>query len=412
MSERTRSNPSSSDAPHGPLHGVRVIDLTTTILGPLATQTLGDMGADVIKVEPPIGDLNRRIGPAPVPGFAAFFANANRNKRGVMLDLKRPEALDALMRLIDTADVFVHGMRPQAAKRLGIDYASVRARNPRIIYGSSTGYRHDGPRADLPAYDDIIQGECGMAGLVGKTSGEPRYIPTVIADKFTGHMLASAIGMALYSRERTGEGQEVHVPMFETMVSFLLVEHLWTSAFRSGEGTIGYARLMSSYRRPYATRDGYICIMANTDAHWRSLLAAIDRPEAINEPRFATLEARASNFDMVLGYIAERISQYDTKELLRRLDGSDVPVGAMNTLEDLMEDPYLHETGFFHHYEHPVVGPMLTTNVPTYFSATPASVRMPPPGLGEHNDEILSSIGLTPHEIALATGQAQQAETP
>jgi len=387
----------------GPLQGIRVIDLTTTILGPLATQTLGDMGADIIKIESPIGDLNRQIGPAPHPGMAAFFANVNRNKRSVVLDLKQPAALDALMRLIDTADVFVHGMRPKAAERLGIDYAAVSRRNPAIVYGSASGYRHDGPRANLPAYDDIIQGECGLAGLVGRTADEPRYIPTVIADKFTGHMLASAIAMALLSRERTGKGQEVHVPMFETMLSFLLVEHLWTRAFDDGQGTLGYTRLLTRHRRPYATRDGYICIMANTDAHWKALLAALDIPEASTDPRFSTLEARSRNVDEIYSIIAARIAHYGTAELRARLDAGDVPAGAMNTLEELMDDPYLKDTGFFHRYEHPGVGPMMTTAVPVYFSETPATIRTPPPMLGQHTREVLAEAGLSAGDIDAAT---------
>jgi len=387
----------------GPLHGIRVIDLTTTILGPLATQTLGDMGADVIKVEAPIGDLNRQIGPSPYPGMAAFFANVNRNKRSVVLDLKRPSALEALMKLVETADVFVHGMRPRAAERLGINYAAVAKRNPTIIYASASGYRHDGPRANLPAYDDIIQGECGLAGLVGRTAGEPRYIPTVIADKFTGHMLASAIAMALFCRERTGRGQEVHVPMFETMLSFILVEHLWTRAFDGDEGSLGYTRLLTSHRRPYATRDGYICIMANTDAHWKALLTALDIPEAYADHRFATLEARARNVDQIYSIIAQRTALYETAELRARLDAGDVPAGAMKTLEELMNDPYLQQTGFFHRYEHPDVGSMLTTTVPVYFSETPPSIRTPPPSLGQHTEEVLAEIGLKASDIETAT---------
>ncbi|WP_246013199.1 CaiB/BaiF CoA transferase family protein [Pigmentiphaga humi] len=385
------------------MHGIRVLDLTTTILGPLASQTLGDLGADVIKIEPPIGDLNRQIGPAPAPGMAAFFANVNRNKRSVVLDLKKPAALEALMHMVKRADVFMHGMRPQAAARLGIDYASISALNPRIVYGWSSGYRADGPRAHLPAYDDIIQGECGLAGLVGRTTSAPGYIPTVIADKYTGQMLASAIGMALFDRERTGLGQEVHVPMFETMLSFLMVEHLWSKAFDGREGgEIGYPRLMSRHRRPYATRDGYISIMANTDAHWRALLAALDSPEAFDDPRFSTLEARARNFDAIYGYIADRIRLFDTAELRRRLDAGDVPAGAVNTLEDLLEDEYLSQTGFFHRYEQQAAGAMLTTAVSTSFSRTPASIRLAPPSLGQHTEEVLAEFGLSAEAVAMA----------
>ncbi|MGH8665983.1 MAG: CaiB/BaiF CoA transferase family protein, partial [Burkholderiales bacterium] len=289
---------SAADAPKaaGPLVGLRVVDLTQFILGPVATQILGDYGADIVKVEQPGGDLNRSIGPARYPGMSAMFLGMNRNKRSVVLNLKQPEALQALQRLIDGADVFVHSMRPQSADRLGIGYAAVAARNPRVVYACAPGYRPDGPNRDRPAYDDVIQGESGIAGITERAYGEPRYFPTVIADKFCGHVLASAIGMALVHRARTGEGQQVQVPMLETMLSFNLIEHLWEGAFDQPMGELGYERALTPHRRPFATRDGHICLMATSDMQWKQLFAACDRPELSEDPRYATLAERSKRF--------------------------------------------------------------------------------------------------------------------
>ena len=221
----------------GPLAGVRVIDLSVNVLGPVATQILGDLGADVIKIETPSGDPNRDTGPYRNPGMAAMHMNVNRNKRSVTLNLKQPSAREALMRLVDDADVFVHSMRPAAATRLGVSYKAIAARNPRIIYAFGPGYRQDGPRRDDPAFDDVVQGESGIAALVAQVIGEPRYYPTVIVDKFCGYMLASSIGMALFHRERTGQGQEVQVPMYETILSFNYLGSPVERSIRSADGS-------------------------------------------------------------------------------------------------------------------------------------------------------------------------------
>ena len=383
----------------GPLTGFRVLDLTQFILGPVATQILGDYGADIVKIEQPDGDLNRMIGPSRYPGMSAMFLGMNRNKRSVVLNLKRPEALAALQRMIDAADVFVHSMRPSSAERLGIGYAGVAARNPRIIYAFAPGYRQDGPYRDRPAYDDVIQGESGIAGITELATGEPRYLPTVIADKFCGHILASAIGMALVHRERTGEGQEVQVPMLETMMSFNLIEHLWSGAFDQPMGELGYDRALTPYRRPFKTQDGYVCLMATSDVQWRGFFTACERPELADHPNYATLAERSKRFPELYQLVAEEMLKHTTAEWQKRLDAADVPNGIARKLRDLPQDPYLVETGYFHRYVHAHAGPMITTSIPVQFSKTPAQIKTPPPTLGEHTHDVLAAMGYSASEI-------------
>jgi crotonobetainyl-CoA:carnitine CoA-transferase CaiB-like acyl-CoA transferase len=384
----------------GPLAGVRVLDLTQYILGPVATQILGDMGADIIKVEAPQGDQNRHIGPERYPAMAALFMGMNRNKRSVVLDLKRAEARDMLLQMVEEVDVFVHSLRPDAAVRLGIGPADIVARNPRIIYASAPGYRSDGPKSNAPAYDDVIQGESGIAGMTFLAHGEPRYLPTVIADKFCGYVLASSIGMALFHRQRTGEGQVVEVPMLETMLSFNLIEHLWTGNFDQPMGPLGYERAVMPHRRPFATSDGHICLMATTDLQWENLLTALGRPELTKDQRFNSVAARSARFPELYGIVGEEIAKRSTDEWETRLKMADIPHARAKKLEDLPTDPYLVETGFFHHYSHPVAGPIVTTSVPVKFSKSPPQLRRPPPVLGEHTDAVLHEFGFSDSDIA------------
>src|SRR5436309_6547850 len=330
----------------GPLAGIRVIDLTVAVLGPVATQILGDLGAEVIKIEPPEGEMMRGIGPARNPGMAAYYLNVNRNKKSLVLDLKRPEARDALLRLAATVDVFVHNMRPGAAARLGIDYAKVAAVNPRIIYASASGYRPDTPSADRAAFDDVIQGESGLAALNGGSDGPPRYVPMVVCDKVSGHVLAGAIAMALFARERTGKGQEVHVPMMETMAAFNLVDHLWHGVFGEPEKGLGYPRMLTPYRRPYATEDGHVCLLATTDRQWRNLFAAIDCPELAADKRFSSIPARTANIDELYTLLGARMRTRSTAEWRARLDQFDVPNGIVNDMHAVVTDPGLNAGGF------------------------------------------------------------------
>ncbi len=387
----------------GPLAGVRVVDLTIAVLGPVATQILGDLGAEVIKVEAPEGDPMRQIGPMKNPGMAAYFLNINRNKKSLALDLKRPAARAALLRLVAGADVLVHNMRPQAAARLGIAYADLAAANPRLVYAWASGYRPDGPNRERAAFDDVIQGESGFAMLNAGADGAPRYAPMVIGDKICGYVLAGMVGMALYARERTGRGQEVHVPMLDVMAAFNLVDHLWHGVFGEPEKGLGYPRMLTPHRRPYATTDGHICLLATTDRQWRNLFAALGAPELADDPRFDTIEHRTANIDALYQWLAGQIRTRSTAEWRARLDAADVPNGGVNDLAGLVADPYLRDAGFFRPLDHPSEGRLVTMPFPVAFSASRSERNEPPPRLGEHNRAILSALGYSPAEIDAIT---------
>jgi len=390
----------------GPLEGVRIIEMTSVVLGPWACQILGDLGADVIKVEPPFGDSNRQLGPGRNSGMCALFITCNRNKRSVVLDLKQESGKAALLKMAETADVVVHNLRPPAIKRLGLEYGEIKKINPQIIYCATYGYRADGPYSDKSAYDDSIQSASGIAMLKARAGAEPSYLPVIVADKTTAMAVVYSITSALYHREKTGVGQEIEVPMFETMVNYVMAEHLYGRAFEPAEGEMGYARLLSPDRRPYQTKDGYIAILPYLNKHWEIFCKAAGRPEFIEDERFASLASRLENIDEVYREVSVMVATKTTSEWLDILTPTPVPCMIVNTLEDLLEDPHLTATGFWKEFEHPTEGTIRLPDLPTRFSETPGSVRQLPPRLGEHSVEVLSAAGLSAGEIEemLASG--------
>lgn len=384
----------------GPLHGVRILELTSVVLGPWACQILGDLGADVIKIEPAGGDSNRQLGPRAHDGMAALYLTCNRNKRSVVLDLKSAAGKEALLKLAETADVLVHNYRPKSMERLGLDYEAMKARNPKIVFCGTYGYSKKGPYADRAAYDDSIQSASGIAMLATKMGEEPRYLPTIIADKTTGLAVVYSVMAALFHRERSGIGQEIEVPMYETLISYVMAEHLFGYAFDPPRGEMGYTRLLSKHRRPYKTKDGYIAILPYLNDHWKTFCEAAGRPDFVTDPRFVTLGERLKNIDAVYSETGALVAMRTTAEWFTVLEKTNVPVMLVNSLEDLITDEHLLATGFWKEIDHPTEGRLRLPGVPVTFSETPGDIRRHPPRLGEHSIEVLAEAGYDDGHIA------------
>ena len=386
----------------GPLRGMTILDLTTVLMGPYATQILADMGADLIKVESPEGDIVRQLGPGRTKGMGGMFLNANRGKRSIVIDLKQAEGRDTLLRLARAANAIVYNVRPQAMARLGLDYEALAAANPAILYVGLFGYGQTGPYAAKPAYDDLIQGASGIPTLIAMAGdGTPRYVPITIADRVVGLKAVNAILGGLMHQQRTGIGQRIDVPMFEEMAEFVLIDHLGGLTYDPPLDHGGYVRLLSRYRRLYQTSDGHLCVLIYNDKQWKSFFDAIGQPELLQQPRFATHAARHAHINEIYQEVGRIFLTRTTAEWRELLERADIPVMPMHTLESILEDPHLAAVGFFQTMEHPVEGRIRQMRVPSTWSETQPEPGGPAPTFGQHGRDILREAGFTPEEIEL-----------
>jgi len=373
------------------------------VMGPYATQILGDYGADVIKVEaPPGGDPLRFAGPSRTKGMGPLFLQLNRNKRSIVLDLKKREGLEAMLRLCRTADVIAYNIRPQAMERLGLGYGNISKANPGVIYAGMFGFGRGGPYAAQPAYDDLIQGLSGYAATFAKMSGDvPRYFPVNFCDRTTGIYAVGAITAALFHRERTGEGQAIDIPMFETMAQFILGDNLYGESFIPSLGPTGYSRILAPERRPYATKDGYVCAVIYNDKHWETFFALAGKSDLYRStPQYRSIAGRTQCINDLYGFAGEVFRTRSTAEWISVLTDADIPVSPMHTLDSLLQDPHLLATDFYQVVEHPSEGAIRLMRSPTEWSATPPEIRLLPPRPGEHSGEILGELGYGPGEIS------------
>lgn len=414
--QRERDAARPKDTHTGPLAGVRVIDVTTVFMGPSATQMLGDLGADVIKVEAPGGDAIRSVGPRGREGMGPLFIGLNRNKRSIVLDLKTEAGVEALLRLAADADVLAYNVRPAAMKRLGLGYERLAAINPRLIYAGMFGFSQRGRNAAMAAFDDLIQSACALpAAMAPGNGGVPRYLPITIADRSVGLYAFGVIAAALYARTQTGRGQSVEIPMFETMVPYVLGDHLYGHTFIPAQGDFGYPRIMSPNRRPYRTADGYVCCLVYTDRHWITFLKAVGKSHLLEtDPRFRDIGTRTAHIDELYQFVADELQHKTTAEWRKLLAEADIPVFPMHTFESLLQDEHLADIGFFRETDHPAVGRIREMAVPSEWSDTPPANDRPVPVLGQHTDEVLREAGYDDAGIAAlkrrgATGEAASA---
>ena len=383
----------------GPLSGIRVLDMTSVVLGPVATHILGDYGAEVIKVEPLAGDLMRANGVSLHKGMSSIFLALNRNKRSLAVDVKSPHGRDVMRRLVPKVDVLVHNMRVRAIERLGFGYEQVRELNPGIIYCVATGFGQDGPYRDKPAFDDIIQSASGLVGLNRANLGVAEYAPTLLADKTIGVFLANAVLAALVHRLRTGEGQSVEVPMYETMTAFLLAEHLGGFSFEPQTAAFGYPRVLAGGRRPLPTLDGHVSMLPYTEHHWTAFLSEAGHADAIERYQVRNRHDRNRNIQALYALLAEIVATRTTGHWIAVCDRLDIPATPIVELDALPEHPHLKAVELFQRAEHPTEGPIRYVRPTMKFSKSPQSVRSQAPALGADNDAILRELGYSSDEI-------------
>lgn len=383
----------------GALEGIKILDLTSVGFGPYACQILGDYGAEVIKIESPEGDITRGIAPFRNKGMGHFFINANRNKKSLVLDLKTQKGKAAFFKLVEKSDVVMTSIRPAAMERLGIDFTACKQINPSLIYVALVGFGQSGPYAKRPAYDDIIQGVSGMAAMQGGREGDPTFVNASVCDKICSQIAAHATLAALFARTKSGTGQLVEVPMFESMVGFNLVEHQSGMTFDPPLGSTGYERSMVKYRRPYATRNGFVCALPYTTKHWKSFFSIMHREDMLNDPRVLDPKVRSEKIGELYELVSDLVADWDTEDLLKALEEGDIPHGEATQLYDLKNDDHLKAVGFFQTHEHQSEGTIKLTSPPVKLSETPTNIRRLPPLLGEHSSEILREIGYSEEEI-------------
>lgn len=384
----------------GPLDGVRILDLSSVIMGPYATQILGDLGADIIKVEAPCGDNIRHVGPMKNYGMGAIYLHLNRNKRSIKLDLKTPEGLEACLALVKNVDLLIYNIRPQAMERLGLSYEAVKQKNRQIVYVGALGFGSDGPYSGQPAYDDLIQGMTGIADLYQKSSGGvPRYAPLTLADRAIGLQVAIAAIAGIFEAKKSGEGQSIEIPMFEGMAQMVLGDHLGGKTFIPSIAPTGYPRLLANERRPYATEDGFIVLLIYNDKQWRSFFSLIGHFEMTEDPRYKNHQARAENISELYQFVATVIEKRPTAYWLESLKDNDIPAAPLYSVDELIDDPHLQNTQSLPIMDHPTEGKIRTIAPLGNFSKTPLSIRRTAPQLGEHSEEILAELGLSKSHI-------------